>query len=90
MSKKKSFEVYYLLVSEGTAEYRLFGYLTTKKFREMFNNLGKFRDYCKPEFKKHFGKKVSDFKDADFDSIFNNVDGDEIKSAFVELFATLS
>lgn len=188
MSTKKSFDVYYLLVSEGTAEYRLFGYLTTKKFRDMFAasnikfsdkveivevgvsqgklnsagnigdfetkyelirekykgqkrffmldkdlddsseieklikkhedivqfleynsehlllrlagknpknpsdfpNLGKFRDYCKPEFEKHFSKKASTFTDVDFDSIFNNVNDSEIKVAFVELFSTLS
>lgn len=189
MSKKKSFRVYYLLISEGTTEFNLFGYLTTKKFKEDFvksniqfsikveiveasisqgkldgvsdvkgfksrydlikeryagqkrfflldkdlddssaiealikqggdivqfiehnsehlllklsgknpknpsdfnNNLWEFKNYCKPEFLKHFGKKASDFKDADFDSIFNNVDDGEIKTAFVELFATVS
>ena len=37
MSTKKSFDVYYLLVSEGTTEYRLFGYLTTNKFRDRFD-----------------------------------------------------
>lgn len=37
MSIKKSFDVYYLLVSEGTAEYRLFGYLTKNKFKEVFS-----------------------------------------------------
>lgn len=37
MSTKKSFDVYHLLVSEGTAEYRLFGYLTKNKFKDVFN-----------------------------------------------------
>ena len=37
MSTKKSFDVYYLLVSEGTAEYRLFGYLTKNKFKNVFS-----------------------------------------------------
>jgi hypothetical protein len=55
-----------------------------------FENLIEFRDYCKSEFRKHFGKEASDFKDTDFDSIFNQIDDDKIKSAFTELFATLS
>ncbi|MBU4422113.1 hypothetical protein KKB41_04150 [Patescibacteria group bacterium] len=37
MSTKKSFDVYYLLVSEGTTEYRLFGYLTKNKFKDVFS-----------------------------------------------------
>lgn len=188
MSNKKSFDVYYLLVSEGTTEYRLFGYLTTNKFRSVFsassikfsdkvevveigisqgklnsagnigdfktkyesirekyngqkrffmldkdlddsseieklikqhgdivqfleynsehlllkfsgknpkkpsdfNNLGEFRNYCKLEFLKHFGKEGADFKDVDFDAIFKNVDDKDIKVAFSELFSTLS
>jgi hypothetical protein len=190
MNKKKIFKVYYLLLSEGTTEFNLFGYLTTKKFKESFeksniqfsikveiveygisqgklnsggnlssfkgkynpikyddrykgqklffimdkdfddssqietliknggdivqfveynseylllklsgknpkkpvdfNNLGKFRDYCKSGFKKHFGKKAPDFKDADFDSIFSSVTDKEIKDSFTELFSTLS
>ena len=36
MNKKKSFKIYYLLISEGTTEFNLFGYLTTKKFKESF------------------------------------------------------
>ena len=55
-----------------------------------FNNLGKFRDYCKSEFQKHFGKIAPNFKDSDFDSIFNNVTDKEIKDSFIELFSTLS
>jgi len=188
MSIKKSFDVYYLLVSEGTAEYRLFGYLTKNKFRSVFsassikfsdkveivevgvsqgklnsagnigdfetkyklirkkykgqkrffmldkdlddsldieklikkngdivqfleynfehlllkfsgknpkkpsnfNNLGEFRNYCKSEFLKHFGKKASDFKDTDFDSVFSNATDEELKNSFNELFSTLS
>jgi hypothetical protein len=188
MNKKKSFKVYYLLISEGTTEFNLFGYLTTKKFKEdfmksniqfsikveiveisvsqgklggvsdvkgfkskynlikeryegqkrfflldkdiddssaiealikqsddivqfiehnseylllklsgqnpknpsNFSNLVKFRNYCKSEFEKHFGKRASDFKDTDFDSIFNNVTDREIKDSFIELFSTLT
>jgi hypothetical protein len=187
MGIKKSFNVYYLLVSEGTSEYNLFGYLTTRKFRNLFNssntkfsdkvelvdvgisqgklngvgnigdfitkyrairekykgqriffiidrdledssnmektikengdvvqfieynfeymmlrfsnkdprnpsnfeNLGEFRNYCKSEFKKHFNKKASDFKDSDFDSVFKNTKDQDIKSSFKELFSTL-
>ncbi|MCX6793248.1 MAG: hypothetical protein NTY12_04455 [Candidatus Falkowbacteria bacterium] len=36
MSVKKSFDVYYLLVSEGTTEYNLFSYLTKNRYRELF------------------------------------------------------
>lgn len=188
MSSKKSFEVYYLLVSEGTAEYRLFGYLTTKKFKDVFSkskikfsdkvelvevgvsqgklngvsnikdfkikyesirekykgqkrffmmdkdlddsldieklikqngdivqfleynsehlllkfsaknpkvpsefkNLGEFRDYCEAEFQKQFSKKASDFNDVDFESVFENVKDNDVKSSFAELFATLA
>jgi hypothetical protein len=35
--KKKRFQVYYLLVSEGTAEYNLFGYLKNR-FKDLFDN----------------------------------------------------
>ena len=187
MGNKRSFDVYYLLVSEGTSEYRLFGYLTTRKFRELFSksdikfsdkvelveigvsqgrlggvgniddfkskyalirekykgqkrffvldkdiddsiiigriiiengdivqfleynsehlilrlsrkspkgpsdfkNLGEFRDYCKSEFQRIFGKKVSDFKDSDFDTVFDSASDDEIQKNFIELFDTL-
>jgi hypothetical protein len=191
MDKKKSFKVYYLLISEGTTEFNLFGYLTTKKFKKVFEesniqfsikveiikdgrqmisqgklggagnigdfktkytlvkdkypdqklffmldkdledslkigdlikrggdiiqfveynseylllkfagkdlkkpsdfkNLGDFRNvYCKSEFKKQFKKDAPDFKDDDFDSIFNNVSDEEIKRNFAELFSTL-
>lgn len=37
MNQKKKFQVYYLLVSEGTTEYNLFAYLKNR-FRELFNN----------------------------------------------------
>lgn len=37
MDKKKRFQVYHLLVSEGTTEYNLFGYLKNR-FRELFDN----------------------------------------------------
>jgi len=36
MDKKKSFKIYYLLLCEGTTEFNLFGYITTKKFKESF------------------------------------------------------
>ncbi|MCC7004645.1 hypothetical protein IT397_01885 [Candidatus Nomurabacteria bacterium] len=190
MPRKKSFKIYYLLLTEGTTEFNLFGYLTTKKFKGEFedsdvqfsikveivdagisqgklngvgdlasfkskydaikndgryvgqklffvidkdfddssqvkkliekdenivqfveynsehlllrfggknpksptdfSNMGEFRDYCKSEFQTQFNKVASDFKDADFDSIFVNTTDDEIKKAFVELFSTLS
>lgn len=190
MPKKKSFKIYYLLLTEGTTEFNLFGYLTTNKFKgdfensnvqfsikveiveagisqgklngvgnlasfktkynsikedaryvgqklffvidkdfddssqvkaliekdgnivqfveynsehlllrfggknprnpTDFNNMGEFRNYCKKEFQKQFNKVASDFKDADFDSVFVNTDDDEIKKTFVELFSTLS
>lgn len=190
MIKKKSFKIYYLLLTEGTTEFNLFGYLTTNKFKGVFKesniqfsikveivdagisqgklngvgdltsfkvkyglikddaryadqklffvidndfddssrvkeliekdgnivqfveynsehlllrfggknpknptdfkNMGEFRDYCKSEFQKQFNKKASEFKDADFDSVFVNTKDDEIKEAFVELFSTLS
>src|ERR1035437_6707920 len=179
MNKKKSFKVYYLLISEGTTELNLFGYLTTKKFKEsveksniqfsikveiieagisqgklngagnfssfkgkynlikddirykgqklffiidkdfddspqieiliknggdivqfleynfeylllkfagknpknpsVFNNMKDFRDYCKGEFQNQFNKEAPDFKDSDFDFIFNNVSDKEIR-----------
>ena len=188
MDTKKVFQVYYLLIAEGTTEFRLFAYLTRNKFRELFGksnikfsdkvnivesgvtqgklngagslhafkakyeaikkkypgeklfffidmdlndssdigkmirqdsdiiqfveynseylllkNAGKnpknpsefkhlhdFRVYCKAEFIKRFGKIASDFKDTDFDQVFNNVSDQEIKDCFAELFATLS
>ena len=36
MNKKKSFKIYYLLLTEGTTEFNLFGYLTTNKFKGDF------------------------------------------------------
>jgi hypothetical protein len=38
MEGKKSFNVYYLLLSEGTAEFNLFAYLTKVKFKAIFDN----------------------------------------------------
>lgn len=38
MSIKKSFRVYYLLISEGTTEFNIFAYITKDKFRELFEN----------------------------------------------------
>ena len=187
MRNKKSFNVYYLLLSEGTTEFNLFAYLTKNKFRTFFDrskikfsekveivqisisqgklggvsdvkgfkskydlikkrytgqkcffildkdlddssaigtiikngndivqfieynseylllkfsgkkpkdpsnfdNLSKFRKYCKSEFQKKFKKKASDFKDVDFDEVFNNVGDAKIRSSFAELFSTL-
>lgn len=37
MSAKKSFQVYYLLISEGTTEFNIFAYLTKNKFRSLFD-----------------------------------------------------
>ncbi len=36
MDKKKGFNVYYLLLSEGTTEFNLFAYLTKVRFRALF------------------------------------------------------
>jgi hypothetical protein len=36
MDRKKGFNVYYLLVSEGTVEFNIFAYLTKNKFRTLF------------------------------------------------------
>lgn len=36
MGNKKSFNVYYLLLSEGTTEFNLFAYLTKVRFRVLF------------------------------------------------------
>ncbi len=36
MNTKKSFKIYYLLLVEGTTEFNLFAYLTTKRFRDDF------------------------------------------------------
>ncbi len=36
MSVKKGFNVYYLLVSEGTTEYNLFSYLVKNRYRKLF------------------------------------------------------
>jgi len=55
-----------------------------------FNNMGEFKPYCKTEFRKHFKKEASDFKDSDFDLIFSNVKDEEIRKSFSELFSTLS
>jgi len=55
-----------------------------------FGNLSGFRTYCKKEFVKQFGKNAHKFKDTDFDSVFKNVDDNNIKSSFIELFSTLS
>ena len=191
MDEKKGFNVYYLLLSEGTTEFNLFAYLTKNKFRVLFNasnvqfsnrveiikdgnqivsqgkldgvstiahftskhilikakyagqrlfyfldkdiddssaigtlitqggdivqfmeynsehlllrlagknpknpsdfgNLNDFRTYCKKEFVTQFGKHAHKFKDVDFDSLFKNVDDNNIKAAFAELFYTLS
>ncbi|HAL50192.1 MAG: hypothetical protein UU46_C0003G0038 [Candidatus Uhrbacteria bacterium GW2011_GWD1_41_16] len=53
-----------------------------------FITLKDFRDYCKAEFLKQFGKDAPRFKDFDFDLVFNNCTEDEIRANFTELFAT--
>lgn len=55
-----------------------------------FGSLKNFRDYCKQEFVKQFGKNAHKFKDADFDLVFNNCTEDEIRVSLRELFATLT
>jgi len=191
MGEKKGFNVYYLLLSEGTTEFNLFAYLTKNKFRGLFDSsnikfsnrveiikdgnqivsqgkldgvsttahfrakhilikakyagqklfyfldkdiddssaiealikkdgdivqfieynsehlllrlagkkpknpsdfekLNDFRTYCKKEFVTQFGKNAHKFKDTDFDSIFKNVDDNDLKTAFAKLFSTLS
>lgn len=55
-----------------------------------FTNLKDFRDYCKAEFLKQFGKEAPKFKDPDFELIFAKLSDDDIRATFVELFATLS
>lgn len=37
MDNNKGFKVYYLLLSEGTAEFNLFAYLTKNRFRALFD-----------------------------------------------------
>ncbi len=54
-----------------------------------FNNLSDFRDYCKAEFLKQFGKGAPRFKDADFELIFAKLSDEDIRATFIELFATL-
>jgi len=54
-----------------------------------FANLENFRSYCKTEFQKKFGKKASEFHEIDFDKILRNIDEEEIKKAFSELFSIL-
>ena len=53
-----------------------------------FGDLKKFRDYCKSEFVKQFGKHAPKFKDADFELVFNTPTEDEVRASFKELFAT--
>lgn len=55
-----------------------------------FGSLSDFRTYCKKEFVTQLGKNAHKFKDTDFDSVFKNVDDNEIKATFAELFSTLS
>lgn len=188
MDKKKSFTIYYLLLCEGTTEFKLFTYLTKVRFRGLFDkssirfsdgvqivesnvsqgklngagdfgsfkakydaikkkypeqtlffmldkdlddstqietmiqtggdivqflicnsehlllkldgrapngpfdfaNLKDFRDYCKAEFLKQFGKEASGFKESDFELIFSKLNDEEVRTNFVELFATLT
>lgn len=55
-----------------------------------FSDFKAFRDDSKAEFLKQFRKEASQFKDPDFDAVFNNVDNNDIKAIFAELFSTLS
>ncbi|MFZ3055046.1 MAG: hypothetical protein WA091_03665 [Minisyncoccales bacterium] len=49
----------------------------------------KFRDYCKEEFSKKFGKKASRINDFDLDDIFRDTTDEEIKRIFNDLFSIL-
>lgn len=49
----------------------------------------KFRDYCKTEFFKKFGKKASRINDFDLDNIFQDTPDEEIKRIFNNLFSIL-
>lgn len=53
-----------------------------------FVDMKKFRDYCKGEFVKQFGKHAHKFKDVDFEQVFNIPTENEVRSSFTELFAT--
>lgn len=55
-----------------------------------FISLEDFRNYCKMEFQRQFKKKASEFKEPDFDLIFNGIDDKKIRRSFGELFSTLS
>lgn len=55
-----------------------------------FPNLKDFRDYSKAEFFKQFGKEASGFTESDFELIFSKLSDEEVRTIFVELFATLS
>jgi hypothetical protein len=54
-----------------------------------FKNLSAFRAYCKREFKKQFKKEAHQFKDADFELVFNVPTEDEVKASLSILFSTL-
>jgi hypothetical protein len=191
MDSKRGFNVYYLLLSEGTTEFNLFAYLTKNKFRELFasssiqfsnkveiikdgnqiisqgklggvghigdfrakhslikakytgqtlffvldkdlddslaiealiiqngdivqfmehnsehlllrlagknpknpsdfGSMNDFRSYSKQEFVKEFKKNAHEFKDVDFELIFNNSTDNEIRVSFSKLFTTLN
>lgn len=54
-----------------------------------FKNLSDFRAYCKQAFKKQFKKEAHQFKDDDFESVFNVPTEDEVKASLNILFSTL-
>ncbi|MCK5416677.1 hypothetical protein KAI92_04585 [Candidatus Parcubacteria bacterium] len=54
-----------------------------------FGNLKNFRDYCKQEFVKQFGKNAHKFKDADFELVFNIPTENAIRASLSILFSTL-
>lgn len=54
-----------------------------------FKNLSTFRVYCKREFKRQFKKEAHQFKDADFELVFNIPTEDEVKASLSILFSTL-
>jgi len=51
-----------------------------------FDFMKNFRSYTKLEFEKQFGKKASELKGSDFDSIFSTVNDEEVMVSFNRLF----
>lgn len=78
MSTKKSFNIYYLLLAEGTTEFNLFAYLTRNRYKQLFEKSTiKFSNKVEIADKEISGGKLngagnlSSFK-SKFDSIKND------------------